>query len=148
MLQSKIKIRKQYFIKNRNIESTKGNITVRIHLLEEERNQTLDENRLKDKFRQMETEDIEDNRVSIKQATLEAAKESLGYKPIKKKTRIRTWKEELKQIIDRKKHECKVYLQTKDQQQQIKYKKLGEEVKTNQKDSAGWLGQSCEIIQT
>jgi hypothetical protein len=33
---------------------------------------------------------------------LEAAKESLGYKPIKNKTWIRTWNEELKQIIDKK----------------------------------------------
>jgi hypothetical protein len=63
--------------------------------------------------------------LKIKHAILEAAKESLGYKPIKKKT----WNEELKQTIDRKKHEYKKYLQTEDPQQHIKYKKLRAEVR-------------------
>jgi hypothetical protein len=42
------------------------------------------------------------NWLNIKRAILEATKESLGYKPIEKKTWIRTWTEELKQTTDRK----------------------------------------------
>jgi hypothetical protein len=37
--------------------------------------------------------------LNIKQAILEAAKNSLGYKPIKWKTCIRIWNEEQKQGI-------------------------------------------------
>jgi hypothetical protein len=58
------------------------------------------------KLKQTETYNIEENWLNAKQTILEATKESLGYKPIKKKTWMRTWNEELKQIIDRKKHEC------------------------------------------
>jgi hypothetical protein len=89
-----------------------------------------------EKLIQTEIYDVEENWLKIKHAILEAAKESLGYKPIKKKTWIRTWNEGLKQTIDIKKHEYKKYLETKDPQQHIKYKKLRAEVrKINQKDS-------------
>jgi hypothetical protein len=50
----------------------------------------------------METNNAEENWLAIKQEILEVARESLGYKTVKKKTWIRAWNEELKQILDRK----------------------------------------------
>jgi hypothetical protein len=83
---------------------------------------------VKDKLKQVETYNVEENWANIKEAILEATKESIRYKPTKKEIWIRTWNEELKQIINKKKHEYKKYLQTKDPQQHIKYKKLRAEV--------------------
>jgi hypothetical protein len=77
----------------------------------------------------VEKYNVEENWANIKEAILEATKESIGYKPTKNKTWIRTWNEELKQIINKKKHEYKIYLQTKDTQQHITYKKLRAEVR-------------------
>jgi uncharacterized protein (DUF1697 family) len=48
----------------------------------------------------VETYNVEENWANIKEAILETAKESIGYKPTK--TWIRTWNEELKQIMDKK----------------------------------------------
>jgi hypothetical protein len=75
----------------------------------------------------METENVEKNWLNVKQAILEATKESLGYKPIKKKTWIRTWNEEPKLKFIIKKHKYKVYLHNKNPQH-IKYKKNRAEV--------------------
>jgi hypothetical protein len=75
---------------------------------------------MKDKLKQVETYNVEEIWANINEAILEATKESVGYKPTKKKTWIRTWNEELKQIINTKKHKYKIYLQIKDPQQHIK----------------------------
>jgi hypothetical protein len=45
---------------------------------------------LKDKLKQVETYNVEENWANIKEAILQAAKESIGYIPTKKKTWIRT----------------------------------------------------------
>jgi hypothetical protein len=103
LLQSKI--HKQYYIKKRNTKSTKSNIRIKIHLLEEDSIEILHGNRPKDKFKHKETGDTEENWLNIKRVILEEAKEGLRYKPIKKKTWIKTCNEEQKQIIDIKKHE-------------------------------------------
>jgi ribosome biogenesis protein Nip4 len=50
------KVHKQYYIKKRNIKSTKSNIAIKIYLLEEDTTETLYGNRLKDKFKHMVTD--------------------------------------------------------------------------------------------
>jgi hypothetical protein len=59
---------------------------------------------------------------------LTAAKESLGYKSVKKKNWIRTWNEDLRAIIDGKKHTYKKYLHSRSREDYISYKKLQAEV--------------------
>lgn len=56
-----------------------------MHLLEEDSTETLYGNRLKDKFKHMETDGIEENWLNIKQAILEEAKEGPRYNPLKRK---------------------------------------------------------------
>jgi hypothetical protein len=109
-LQSTFQISKRYYTHRKTNKTTERNKTLNIHLLEEESIQTLHGNRLTEKLKQKKTYNVEENWLNIKHAILEAAKGSLGYKPIKKKTRIRTLNEELEQIIDRKKHEYKIYI--------------------------------------
>jgi hypothetical protein len=54
---------------------------LKIHLLEEESVRLLYQNRLTNKLKPT-TENIEEDWINIKQTILEAAFESLGYKPI------------------------------------------------------------------
>jgi hypothetical protein len=51
---------------------------------------------------QTEADNVEENWLNIKQTILETTEKSIGYKRIKKKTSMRTWNEERKQIIVKK----------------------------------------------
>lgn len=75
---------------------------IKIHLLEDQSTQLLYQTRLKNKLKPS-TGDIEEDWLHLKQAIMEAAFESLGYKQIKNKKRLRTWNPELKEMIDQKK---------------------------------------------
>jgi uncharacterized NAD(P)/FAD-binding protein YdhS len=95
---------------------------LKTHLLEQERIRYLYGRRLKEKLKPI-TQDVEDDWQNIKEAVLTAAKESLGYKSIKKNW-IRTWIEDLKVIIDGKKHAYKKYLQSRSRGDYVSCKKL------------------------
>jgi hypothetical protein len=60
---------------------------------------------------------------------LKAAEESVGYKSQKNKKCLRTWNDDLKDLIERKKKAYRIYLQSKNTVDYIKYKKLRTEVR-------------------
>jgi hypothetical protein len=78
-------------------------------LLEEESVRLLYQSRLTNKLKPT-TGNIEQDWINIKQAILEAAFESIGYKPTKKKKLLRTWNADLKEIIDKKKQAYRIAL--------------------------------------
>jgi hypothetical protein len=69
LLQRTFKISKQYYSQRRNNKLVDINRTLKTHLLEEEVIQILYGNRLKDTLKRMETDNVEENRLNIKQTS-------------------------------------------------------------------------------
>jgi hypothetical protein len=80
-------------------------------------------NRLKEKLTPI-TGNVNTDWLKIKQAIIEAAEESIGYKKRKNQKWFRTWNDEMKLAIEEKKTSFRKHLQNKTVEHFIEYKKL------------------------
>jgi hypothetical protein len=118
----KFTINVKHYNKERDKTIHKKPVGFKAHLLEQELTRTLYRNRLKGKLTLI-TGNVDTDWLKIKQAIIEAAVESTGYKKLKNRKWLRTWNDEIKLAIEEKKTSFRKYLQNKTVEYFIEYKK-------------------------
>jgi primase-polymerase (primpol)-like protein len=101
LVESKFKfiINVKYDNKERDKTTHKKPVGFEAYLLEEESIRTLYRNRLKEKLTPI-TGNVDTDWLKIKQAIIEAAEESIGYKKWKNRMWLRTWTDKIKLAIE------------------------------------------------
>jgi hypothetical protein len=101
LVESKFKftINVKHYNKERDKTIHKKPRGFKAHLLEQESIRTLYRNRLKEKLTPI-TGNVDTDWLKIKQAIIEAAEESMGYKKRKNRKWLRTWNDEIKLAIE------------------------------------------------